>query len=210
VRSTEEETVAYLDSTRTYTSDSVFGEDQHVTGFFAVPIPEGDLTVRMALDQSRRDAGEVVEDTVSVPDAESDPIAMSDLIIGREDSELTWVSGPDTVHLTPSARFPSTARLEVYYELHGLERGAPFRSRLEVRKEGGGSVFGFFKRLFGGGGPPIALSFDGLASGRISRILQTVDISDLDPGRYRLRVIIEEPQSGEEFERESLLEVEGT
>ena len=80
---------------------------------------------------------------------------------------------------------------------------------LEVKKEGGGSVFGFFKRLFGGGGPPIALSFDGLASGPTSRILQTVDISDLEPGRYQLKVKVEDPQGGGQFERESVLEVEG-
>jgi len=210
VKTPEDETVVYVDSTSVFTSDRVFDEDEHVTGFLAMPVPIGELTVRVALDQSRRSAGQVVEDTVEVPDLEIDPITMSDLIVGREDSELAWVSGGDTVNLTPKARFPSTARLQVYYELHGLERGAPYRSRLEVQKEGGGSVLGFFKRLFGGGGPPISLTFDGLASGRISRILQTVDISDLEPGRYRLRVIVEDPQGDGEFERESVLEVEGT
>jgi hypothetical protein len=94
--------------------------------------------------------------------------------------------------------------------LHGLERGAPYRSRLEVKKEGGGSILGFFKRLFGGGGPPIALSFDGLASGPTSRILQSVDITDLEPGQYKLKVVVEDPEGGGRFERELVLEVEGT
>jgi GWxTD domain-containing protein len=210
VRTPEEEIVVYVDSTSEVSSDHVLDDGEHVTGFLAVPVPLGELTVRVALDQNRRAAGQVLEDTVEVPDLEAEPVAVSDLIVGREDSELTWVSGSDTVNLTPSARFPPTVRLQVYYELHGLERGAPYRSRLEVKKEGGGSILGFFKRLFGGGGPPISLTFDGLASGRISRILQTVDISDLEPGRYRLRVIVEDPQGNEEFERESVLEVEGT
>ncbi len=210
VRTLEDETVAYVDSTNVLTTDRALDEDQHMTGFVGVPVPIGEFTVRVALDQSRRDAGQVLEDTVHIPDPETEPVSMSDLIIGREDSELMWVSGSDTVNLTPSARFPPTARLQVYYELHGLERGAPYRSRLEVKKESGGSIFGFFKRLFGGGGPPIALSFGGLASGRTSRILQTVDISDLEPGRYRLRIVVEDPEGGGESEREAVLEVEGT
>ncbi len=209
VRTLEDEIVTYIDSTSVLTAGRAFDEDQHVTGFVAVPVPAGDFTVRTTLDQGRRAAGQMLEDTVHIPDPVTEPIAVSDLIIGREDSELRWVTGGDTVNLTPSARFAPTVRLQVYYEIHGLDRGASYRSRLEVRKEGGGSILGFFKRLFGGGGPPIALNFEGLASGPTSRILQSVDIGDLTPGRYRLRVIVLDPEGGGEFERESVLDVEG-
>ncbi|KPJ98611.1 MAG: hypothetical protein AMS20_16265 [Gemmatimonas sp. SG8_28] len=88
--------------------------------------------------------------------------------------------------------------------------GEAYRTRLEVRKHGGGSVFGWLGRLFGGGGPPIALSFEGVATGPTTRVLQTVDISDLAPGRYRLRILVRTDGPEEHLEREIDLEIAGT
>jgi hypothetical protein len=152
----------------------------------------------------------LLEDTVQVPDPDAKQLAMSDVLVGHAGSGLAWVSVNDTVPVSPTARFSASRPLEVYYEIHGMERGAPYRSRLEVRKEGGGSIFGFFKRLFGGGGPPVALTVEGVASGPVTRILQTVDVSRLKPGRYRVRVSIQETQGDGRVERETALEVEGT
>jgi tetratricopeptide (TPR) repeat protein len=200
--------VAYVDTTRTLTTGAVLAAEQYMTGFLAVPVPVGAHTLRVAFDQSRRGAGQVFEDTLSVPDFTSS-FEMSDLIVGRHGSGLTWVAGTDSVSLSPRGRFPPTDTLQVYYEVHGLAEGSPYRSRLEVKKEGGGSIFGFFKRLFGGGGPPVSLRFDGVASGATTRILQSVDISALKPGQYVLRVTVEDPQNNQRIEREATLEVQG-
>jgi GWxTD domain-containing protein len=201
--------VLYLDTTRAITRDEVFGDDDHMMGFLSLPLPQGESVVRVVLDQSGGRVGQLMEDTIRVPDFAT-AYEMSDLIVGRVGSGLTWVSGRDSVNLSPTARFSPTDTLHVYYELHGLVEGDAYESRLEVKKEGGGSVFGFIKRLFGGGGPPISLRFEGVASGPTTRILQTVDISALEPGRYKLRVIIEDPQENRRLERETAIEVGGT
>ncbi|MDH3455999.1 MAG: GWxTD domain-containing protein [Gemmatimonadota bacterium] len=201
--------VLYLDTTRAITRQGVFGDDDHMTGFLALPLPTGEHIVRVVLDQSGGRVGQLMEDTILVPDFAT-AFEMSDLIVGRVGSGLTWVSGRDSVNLSPTARFSPTDTLHVYYELHGLAEGDGYRSRLEVKKDGGGSIFGFFKRLFGGGGPPISLRFNGVASGPTTRILQTVDIGALEPGRYQIRVIIEDPQENGRLERETTVEVGGT
>jgi len=210
VTDTVGEAVLYVDSTSVLRRTQPLGEREFMTGFLAIPIPKGNHRLRLALDQGRDRAGELLEDTVQVPDPLAEQLAMSDLLVGHARSGLAWVSANDTVPVSPTARFSASRPLEVYYEIHGLESGAPYRSRLEVRKEGGGSIFGFFKRLFGGGGPPVALTVDGVASGPVTRILQTVDISRLGPGRYRLRVSIQDTQGDGRIERETALEVEGT
>ncbi len=209
ITSEEGEAVLYLDTTRAITRAGVFGDDDHMTGFVTVPVPQGAYILRVVLEQSRAVAGQLLEDSLSIPDFAA-AFEMSDLIVGRVGSGLTWVSGADSVDLSPTARFSGTDTLHVYYEIHGLAEGNAYRSRLEVKKEGGGGIFGFFKRLFGGGGPPISLRFEGLASGPTTRILQTVDISALEPGRYQLRVIVEDPQENGRLERETTLEVRGT
>jgi hypothetical protein len=111
------------------------------------------------------------------------------------------------MNLNPLHDFPQGADLDVYYEVHGLERGTLYRTRLEVHKQGGGSIFGWIGRLFGGGGPPISISFDGVAEGRATTVLRQVDISSLKPGSYRLKIVVEDPVSGAEVERESELKV---
>jgi hypothetical protein len=163
------------------------------------------------LAEPRRDAGRLaVDDDLDVPDFGADRFQVSGIVIGRHGAGSDWIAGDDTVAVTARRRFPAPSQLQVYYEVHGLNPGAPYRSRLEVRKRGGGSVFGFFARLFGGGGAPISLGFEGVASGPTTRILQTVDLQDLDPGSYRLRISVEPPDGTGAVEQEIDLELVGT
>ncbi len=200
--------VAYLDTTRVFMTSEPIGPHQHLSGYLTVPVPHGDYVVRVVLGQPWRDVGEVhlAEGTV-VPDFSADSLTVSDLIVGREGSGLVWRVGDRAMNLNPLHDFPQGADLDVYYEVHGLERGTLYRTRLEVHKQGGGSIFGWIGRLFGGGGPPISISFDGVAEGRATTVLRQVDISSLKPGSYRLKIVVEDPVSGAEVERESELKV---
>ncbi len=201
----------FVDTLRSIQTQQPFGPGQFLQGFLTVPIAAGEYALRVLVAEPRRDAGDVLtEAQLSVPEFAADTFAVSDIVIGSVGSDLTWPAGSDTVHVEPLRRFRPEAQLEVYYELHGLEEGAPYRTRLEVAKEGGGSVFGWLKRLFGGGGPPISLTFEGVASGPTTRVLQTVDIGDLSAGQYRLRIRVENPRGTAQIERQTAFEVVGT
>ncbi len=203
--------VAYLDTLQILSVDRVFGPDEYVHGHVTLPAPAGTYELRVVLAEPRRDAGRIAADAaLEVPDLAADRLQVSDVVVGRRGAGSSWIAGGDTVAVTARRQFPVAAQLQVYYEVHGLNPGEAYRSRLEVRKRGGGSVFGFIGRLFGGGGPPIALAFDGVASGPTTRVLQTIDLQDLAPGRYRLRILVESPGGTGPVEQELELEVVGT
>jgi GWxTD domain-containing protein len=203
--------VAYLDTLQVLTVDRVFGPEEYLHGHVTVPVPEGQYGLKVVLAEPRRDAGRIAaDDELEVPDFAADSLQVSDVVVGRDGAGSTWVASGDTVAVTARRQFPVATQLQVYYEVHGLNPGDAYRSRLEVRKQGGGSVFGFISRLFGGGGPPIALAFDGVASGPTTRVLQTVDLGDLDPGRYRLRISVESPGGTGPIEQDLELELVGT
>lgn len=201
----------YVDTLRSVRTQQAFGPGQYLQGFLTVPMAAGEYALRVLVAEPRRDAGDLLaEERLTMPDFAADTLAVSDIVVGHVGSDLTWPAGNDTVHVAPLRRFRAESQLEVYYELHGLREGEPYRARLEVAKQGGGSVFGWLKRLFGGGGPPISLTFEGVASGPTTRVLQTVDIGDLSAGRYRMRILVENPSGAAQIERQTALEVIGT
>jgi len=200
--------VAFVDTMRVFTTSEPIGPHQYLSGYLTAPVPDGEYVMRFALGQSWRGVGEVhYGDSVSVPDFSADSLQLTNLVVGREGSGLAWRVAGMRVNLNPLLTYPQQADLDLYYEVHGLERGTPFTTRIEVRKEGGGSIFGWIGRLFGGGGPPISLTFEGVAEGRHTRASRTIDISDLKPGSYKLKVVVEDPARDVSVEREATLEV---
>lgn len=198
----------FFDSVRTYTSRRRLEGDAHLTDYVELPLPAGSYRLLAVATQPGRDAGDLAAtDSIDVVDFGAPGLVVSDLIVGSEGSGLVWAGAGDSVDLSPLGRYPATSNLTVYYQLHGLTRGAPYRARLEVRKQGGGSVFGFLKRLFGGGGPSISLAFDGVAAGRLTPVSQRVDASNLAPGRYRVRLRVTDVATGQATERESTVEI---
>lgn len=193
----DDSAAGFVDTVRVWTAQRPLEPDQHLSGYVTLPVAAGDYTMRIVLGQPWRNAGELHTDTVVVPDFSAPGLTISDLIIGRHGSGLTWVVGGDTVALSPLPSFPVEARLRVYYELHGLTKDAPYRARLEVARQRGG-------------GPPITLTFDGVATGRVTRVSHTVDISGLRPGRYRLRVTVEDIARNLRVEREAVLDAVGS
>jgi GWxTD domain-containing protein len=205
------EPVLYLDTASVLTMARALGPREDMHGLLSLPIPPGRYQLRVVLTETRLGAGRVAaDDSLDVPDFSAEGFGVSDVVVGRPGSGARWISGGDTVSVTARRRMARADPLQVYYEVHGLAPGEAYRTRLEVRKHGGGSVFGWLGRLFGGGGPPIALSFEGVATGPTTRVLQTVDISDLAPGRYRLRILVRTDGPEEQLEREIDLEIAGT
>ncbi len=184
----------FLDTTRLFLTAQPVGGDQYLTGYLEVPIEPGLRTLRAVLmdpDGSAGDLGEV--DSVLVPDFAADGLVISDLVLGDLGGGLRWVTADDTVHLSPLGSYVQGSSLELYYELHGLPVGTPYRARIEVRGRPRTSIFARIGRLFGGGRPPVAFSFDGLTIARPMRAHQTVNLAPLGPGDYTLSLTVEDP-----------------
>ncbi len=203
--------VVYVDTASVVTVGRALGPREDLHGILALPVPPGRFQLKVVLTEAKLNAGRVAaDDSLDVPDFGVGRFAVTDLVIGRAGSGAPWVSGEDTVSVTARRRFGAAVPLQVYYELHGLAPGVPYQARLEVLRQGGGSLFGWLGRLFGGGGPPITLSFEGVATGPTTRVLQTVDLRELKPGRYRIRILVRPEGAEERREREIEFEVTGT
>jgi hypothetical protein len=200
----------FLDTTRLFLSGQPLGPDEYLTGFLEVPIEAGRHSLRAVLLDPTGPAGDVVDlDSIEVPDFNGPGLVLSDLVLGDAGGGLGWPVGADTVPLSPLGSYRPGSSLELYYELHGVDPGTPYRARIEVRGKGGGSIFSRIGRLFGGGGPRVALAFEGVTTGRPMRARQTVNLAPLRPGEYTLTLTVEGRERDVRHSREVRFRVTG-
>lgn len=184
--------VGFVDTSRTFIAPRVLGDGEYLTGLVSVPVESGTYVLRGVFRDLNGGGGATFrEDSVVVPTFELGRLGVSDLIIGLENAGLSWQSVGDTIWLNPTDRYPRHSELKLYYEVYGLPRGETYTVTLEVKKEGGGGIFGFFGRLFGGGGDRISLEFEGVADGPVTRVHNSVDLGDVGRGNYKVTLKLE-------------------
>lgn len=196
-----------LDTVRVFRSAAPLEPDQLLSGVLEFPLPPDTHALRIAVLEPGGVGGDVVDvrDFV-VPDFAAGGLVISDLVLGDRTSGLRWMVRGDTVPLSPRGAYPEGGAVELYYELHGLPAGAPYRARIEVRGRRGGSIFARIGRLFGGGAP-VAFGFDGVTSDTPHRAMQTVGLAPLSPGDYVLSLRVEDVERGVRQVREVPLRV---
>jgi GWxTD domain-containing protein len=183
----------WLDTVRVFRVDAPLTGDQILGGFVEFPVPPDTHALRVAMLELGGVAGDVLDVTgFVVPDFRANDLVLSDLVLGDRVGGLQWIVSEDTVRLNARGAYAEGAEAELYYELHGLTAGTPYRARIEVRGQGGGSIFARIGRLFGGG-PPVALGFEGIVTNTPHRAQQTVNLAPLRPGNYVLTLSIEIP-----------------
>jgi hypothetical protein len=169
------------------------GQGENLNGHLELQVPAGPLQLRAVITQPATGAGDlVVRDQLMVPDFGAEGLRLTDLVTGRAGAGPAWVPVHDTVWLAPGGAYPEGSVLQLYYEIHGLSRGDRYHTRIDVRREGGGSPLGFVGRLFGGRGRTIGLETGGVAEGRRTSVLQGVNLSSLERGWHRLTLTVED------------------
>ncbi|MBK8004495.1 MAG: GWxTD domain-containing protein [Gemmatimonadetes bacterium] len=187
-------TIATLDTTRLFVAHDPVPPREHLVGRIAVPVIAGPLRYRLAIEQGDDNGVVFPIDTLNAGDFSGQAFALSGLVLGSREANLSWRPVPgDTVWFNPLSRFARKNDLEVYYEVYGVAAGAPIRTELTVTKEGGGGFLG----LFGSRKPAIRLGFEEQSEGPATRIHRTVSLADLAPGRYRVDVVVRNPEGGE-------------
>jgi GWxTD domain-containing protein len=189
--------VARLDTTRVFGARQPLRRPAYLTGRLALPVPAGALHYRALVAAVDGSAGEVVSrDSLAADTLDGRRFAASDLVVGVRGSGLAWVRGADTLPLNPLGNVPANGELEVYYQVFGLGAGAPYRTEIEVARDGGRSLWSAIGGLFGGRRAPVRLAFDAAASGSRTEVRRTVSLRGVARGAYRLTVRLTDPARG--------------
>jgi len=194
--------VARIDTSRVWRlveDDSI----TYVLDRVSVPVPDGRLEIRVAIVNG--DGGSVFpRDTIEVLSGGVTEPRMSVPVLGLTTPRLAWPipASADSVFFNPLESYSRDESLEVYYELYGLEPGVEYQTTIEVSKPGGG----LFRKVFGGGGKKISLSFRQVADGPVTPVSRSLGLQDLGPGSYRLVLSLSGP-GGIELEQERRFEV---
>jgi GWxTD domain-containing protein len=146
------------------------------TRFFgraSLAVPPGKWRYRLAVESGARQGTLLPWDSVVVGQFNGTDLQVSDLVLGTSEAPLTWrPTVLDTAYSDPSGEFPRDGRVELYYEVYGLERGQPYRTILEIMREH----------------PVLHLEFEERAQSDVSTVRRTLDLVGLEPGRYRVRL----------------------
>ncbi|MGH7590528.1 MAG: hypothetical protein ACREL2_03740, partial [Gemmatimonadales bacterium] len=116
---------------------------------------------------------------------------VSDIVLGARSAHLYWPDAAtgDTVFFNPVGALRPDVPLEVYYQVFGLASGERFQTQFRVLKPGGGGIFHGFFHLFGGGAP-VSVGFEGVASGPVAEVHRSISIDRLTPGAYEFELAI--------------------
>jgi len=184
---------ASLDTTRHFVSPAPVPDTEHLVGRVNLPVPPGNYTYRLAVQQGE-DAGVVLpKDTLRVGRPTSASLALSDLVLGNRSTNLYWRrTAEDTVVFNPLRTFRRDEDMDLYYEVEGVAAGSKYNVRIAVRKQGKNG--GLLKKVFGGGSAQISLKFDEAAAFPLTATHRSLRLNKLKPGYYSLEVEVEDGQ----------------
>ncbi len=168
-----------VDTTRYFAVAKPIGPGQFLSGTVEMPLPAGAYQATAVLTEGE-DRGALSRlDEVRVP-AATGGLAISSVVLGRQGTGVSWNSGRTVVPLNPLNAFAQKGEAELYYQLAGLEAGATLRTRVE-----------FFKAVDGAEAKSaLSLSYDDRAGDRRLEVQRTLNLKNLEPGRYRVRVSV--------------------
>ena len=185
--------VASLDTTRHFVSPAPVPNSEHLVGRVNLPVPPGNYTYRLAVQQGE-DAGVVLpKDSLRVGRPTSASLALSDLVLGNRSTNLYWRrTAEDTVVFNPLRTFRRDEDMDLYYEVEGVAAGSKYNVRIAVRKQGKNA--GLLKKMFGGGSAQMSLKFDETAAFPLTATHRSLRLNKLKPGYYALEVEVEDNQ----------------
>ena len=187
--------VRRMDTTRTFVATDTLPPGSALDGTLELAVPAGSYTVRAAIFQPGRGASLERPEIAFAPAAGA--LALSDLVLGRQGSGLTWTGADGArVWLNPLDQFPAGGELELYYELAGLRPGTEYRTAVGLRPE---------KEKNEQSG--LHLVFAETAAAPSTAFRRSIDLAQLRPGRYILTVTVEESGSARTITRERTVTV---
>jgi GWxTD domain-containing protein len=180
--------VASVDTTRRFVAAQEVPAGEHLVGRVAVPVAEGQLVYRLALQQGE-DAGLVsARDSLRAVARPSAGPSLSDIVLGSRTANLVWEQAPgDTVFFNPLRTYRPGESMRVFYEVLGIASGERYATQVAVKRGSGDRTL--LQKIFGGGGAAITVRFEEEATA--SRGVQReIALEELKPGLYTLEVTV--------------------
>lgn len=160
------------------------------TFYGEVRVPVGPVLWRLGMALGDSIGAELPVGQTVVPDAAGGNLELSDLVLGWARTGVSWSPAPgDTAWMNPLGVLPAGETLDVYYEAYGLIAGERYGGEIVVwRLEDDAPA----RIPPAGDGAELRVRFDESASGPVTRIVRTVDLGKLRPGRYGVAVVIQD------------------
>jgi len=185
-----------LDSIRHFLTPDTLRKGSHLTGYVELPVPPGLYRVGTAFFQPAAHAGgTVLRDGLDLR-LPASGLYLSDLVLGRETSNLAWTYRGESVPLNPLGAFPRTEPAEVFYELSGLLAGRTYVTSMELAPVNGGPD-----------GENIRLRFTQIAENDEQTVRRKLGLERLQRGQYQLSVEITEEGSSRKVRRVQYLTI---
>lgn len=198
--------VASLDTTRRFLAAQEVPAGEHLVGRVAVPVAEGTLSYRLALQQGE-EAG-VVSPRDSLRAVSSAPAGprLSDVVLGSRSANLVWEQAAgDTVFFNPLRTYRTGESMRVFYEVLGIAAGERYATQVAVRR--GDGERSLLQKIFGGGGAAITVRFEEEATP--SRGVQReIALEKLKPGMYTLEVTVTDDEGRKDRRQQKFQVVE--
>jgi hypothetical protein len=191
--------IRQLDTARTFLTRDTLRRDQYLTGLVELPVPPGHYQIRTMVSAPEMDAATGSgRDSVEIPRSATD-LVLSDLILGRAESGLSWSYGASRVWLNPLNAYPRGKDAELFYEIGGLLPGRTYSVNISLRQAGGKP----------GDKPAFQVGFDLTATTTYERVTRSLGLANLKPGGYVLAVQVREGGSEQAVTRVQALNILG-
>ncbi len=189
--------IRQLDTTRTFLTREPLTGEQHLTGLLEMAVPPGTYQIRSLVTAPGVDAATGAgRDSVAIP-ASPKALVISDLILGRTESGVSWSYAGTKVPLNPLNAYPRGSDADLFYELGGLSDGASYQVTMSVRRAEADRR----------DKPAVQSSFTLAATGPYQQVTRGVGLANLKPGAYLLEVTVRETGTEREVTRRRALNI---
>jgi GWxTD domain-containing protein len=182
-------TVASMDTVKYFLSSTEIPEKEHLVDRMSVPVPSGQLHYRIAVEQEEQRGIVMPTDTIAVGQFDGSAFSVSSVVLGWRNANLRWIPVPgDTVFFNPTGVYRRNAKMQLYYEVYGLQPGTPYQVELRVGKRDGGRT-------------GITFKYEERADSVVMRSHREIVLDRVRQGDYYMHLIITTPDGHREERR---------
>ncbi|MGB7211342.1 MAG: GWxTD domain-containing protein [Gemmatimonadales bacterium] len=164
------------DSVRFIHAHRPLAKGQTLIGFALLDVPPAEYRVKAMISDTTGSTGAAwAISGIPAPALDGRTLTLSDPILGREGSGLSWNRLDGTIPLNPLNAYPKRSTAVLSYEVGGLTPGGSYTTRIAVRRFEADSAHNV-----------ISISFPSVASDPRELISKGLGLGNLDRGRYLL------------------------